>query len=280
MFIVLPLFIFVVGLCVGSFVNVVILRFGFGETNQSRSHCMACATQIRWYDLLPVVSFTLLRGRCRVCGSALSRQYPLVEGAVGFLFLLTFISMPPVLSLWSVVAFVAFLVFLAALVALVAYDIRHTLVPLPFIYVLAASAFFAALAQSLSAHSLEPLFESILGGGGLFLFFFCIIAVTRGKGMGMGDAYVAACAGLLLGLWRGIEAVMLGVWSATAIYLLILLLSSLFSKTRLLPSSFRVTMKTELPFVPFLALGILLALFTNISPLLAGTWLTNALWFH
>lgn len=272
------LFVFLLGVCVGSFVNVVTLRFGFSEISRRRSHCMACDQAISWYDLVPVFSYVMLSGRCRMCGSALTWQYPIVELTVGILYLLAWLLVPPFLTLWSFVSFSALLVFLATLVALVVYDFRHTLVPLSFAATLAFSALVSAIAGAFTFQSFAPLIDSFLGGGALFGFFALIVLVTRGRGMGMGDAYIAGATGLLFGLWRGIEAVMIGVWSATAVYLFVLLLSSLFKKNRLLPHAFRVTIRTELPFVPFLALGIVAALFTDISPLALGNWFTSLLW--
>lgn len=275
---VIPLFIFFLGVCVGSFVNVITLRFGFSETSRRRSYCMACNHLISWYDLVPVLSYLVLRGRCRTCGSALTLQYPAVELTVGVLYLLAWLVIPPFLTVWSLASFSALLVFLAALVALVVYDLRHTLVPLSFAFTLAFSALASSLVNAITLQSFVPLVDSALGGVVLFGFFALTVLITKGRGMGMGDAYIAAATGLLFGVWRGIEAVMIGVWSATAVYLLVLLLSSLFKKSRLLPRAFRVTMRTELPFVPFLALGIVIALFTNISPLALGNWLTALLW--
>ena len=240
---------------------------------------MACDRELAWHDLLPVLSFSLLSGRCRACGSALSIQYPLVELAVGALFLLSFLIVPPVFSFWSVVAFIALLVFLAALAGLTAYDIRHTLVPMPFVWALCASASAASLSQGLSTHSFQPLFDSALGGLALLGFFFAIVLLTRGRGMGEGDAYVAGSIGILLGFFRGIEAVMIGVWSGTAIALLLLLASSLSGKTGLFPGHSRVTMKTELPLIPFLAFGVAVALFTAFSPIEALAPVTSFLSF-
>ncbi len=271
-------FLFGIGLAVGSFLNVAILRFGFSESPQARSHCMACAAQISSFDLIPIFSFLLLKGKCRACGSALSVQYPLVEILTALLFVLAYITLPPLLNVWSLSAFVSLLVFLSGLVALVVYDLRHTLVPMPFVWVLLVSASLASLFQAVFAQSLHPLYDSAWGGIALSGFFFAIYAVTRGRGMGLGDAYVAGAVGILLGLLRGIEAVMFSVWIGTAVYLLIMLLSSLFRRFRLFRGLARVNMKTELPFIPFLALGTLLALFTGISPLAFGAWLATILW--
>lgn len=267
------------GLAVGSFLNVVILRFGFSESKQDRSHCMACGVQIRSYDLIPVLSYFLLSGKCRACGSALSAQYPIVELLVASLFLLAWHSIPPAFSFFSIAAFVALLVFLSSLVALVVYDVRHTLVPMPFIYVLVVSALLAPLFQSFAISSYDPLLDSLAGGVALSGFLYALHLITKGRGMGMGDVYIAGAVGLLLGLFRGIEALMFAVWSGTLLYLGVMLLSSILKLFRLSLGFKRVTMKTELPFVPFLAFGVLLALFTSISPIGFGAWLSEIIWY-
>lgn len=274
----LPIFLFAVGASVGSFINVVTLRFGFTEKVRNRSHCMACDKPIASYDLIPIFSFFLLGGKCRYCKSKLTLQYPVVELLLGVLFLSLWYTMPPTLSLWSLVNFVSILVFLSTLVALVVYDLKHTLVPLTFAYTLLASGVVATSANALSISSFNPILDGVIGGAVLFAFFAGIVFVTRGKGMGMGDAYIAGAVGVLFGVWRGIEALSLGVWIATASYLGLLLLSSLLKKSTLLPSSFRVTIHKELPFIPFIAIGVLIVLFTNISPLALGSWIGNFLW--
>ncbi len=275
----IPFFLFFLGLSVGSFINVVVFRFGFSESGASRSHCMACDAPIHWYDLIPVLSFLLLLGRCRSCGSILSLQYPLVEVSVAVLFYLSHVFLPMGLEFLPLLAYGALLGFLATLVALVVYDIRHTLVPMQFVFVLFGFALIAVVAQSIFHQSFLPLLDSLFGAGVLFIFFFAIVFTTRGKGMGMGDVYIAGVTGVMLGLVRGIEAVMLGIWSATAVYGSVLLLSSLAKQVPLLRYFPRVTIATELPLIPFLALGILLALFTSLSPLEVGSWLTGSLGF-
>ncbi len=84
-------FAFVLGAVMGSFGNVVVLRGEKRESLGGRSHCPHCKTTLRWTDLVPVLSFLMLRGRCRACKAPISWQYPLVEGASGVLFLLAFL---------------------------------------------------------------------------------------------------------------------------------------------------------------------------------------------
>lgn len=97
--------------------------------------------------------------------------------------------------------------------------------------------------------------------------------------MGEGDAYVAGSIGILLGFFRGIEAIMVGVWSGTIIALSALLLSSLRGKIRLFSRGSRVTMKTELPLIPFLAFGVGVVLFTSFSPIAALSSFSNLFFF-
>lgn len=241
---------------------------------------MACNVEIESYDLIPVASFLILKGKCRSCGSSLSPQYPVIELLTASLFLLAYLIVPPTASLWSIAAFVSLLVFLATLVVTVVYDIRHTLVPYSFITALALSAFLAPLSLSLGAQSFTPLIDALIGGVSLFAFFAILYAVTRGKGLGLGDAYVAGTIGLLLGFSRGIEAIMLGVWIGTIVYVSAYALSSLPPSMRSVLKIPRVSMYSELPLVPFLALGAVLAILTSLSPLLWSANLVTLLWPH
>ena len=292
-------FFFIIGIAAGSFVNVAVLRFGFFERPNPRSECPHCNAPILWYDLVPVFSYFALSGRCRSCGSALTSQYPLVELTVGTLFALSYVFFPPSFIPLSLLAFFALLVFWAAYVAIVAYDIRHTLIPLSFVAVLSVAAIVARVADSLITASFAPLIDAFFGALLLGGFFFAIFVVTRGKGMGIGDSYVGMGTGLLLGLEKGIDAAALGMWIGAAVSLLLLFSSDLRSQwknvrvtteqasgikrfvSHLFPSerwrhgAKPLTMKTELPFAPWLFLGTVLALFTDWSALGVAEWLTN-----
>jgi prepilin signal peptidase PulO-like enzyme (type II secretory pathway) len=259
----LLVFLFLLGIIVGSFVNVTVLRFGFSEKPNSRSHCPHCGKGIRWYDLLPVISFFILGGRCRECGSSISRQYPVVELIVGILYVLTYVSMPIGSSVLALVGFLGVLLFWTALIAVVAYDVKHTLVPLPFVLFLTAGALVVRFSEAVQQASMSPLIDATLGAFILGGFFASVSLLSGGRGMGLGDAYIAFGIGVLLGIMRGIEAVVMGVWIGTIFYVILLTLS----RTQLLPRRLRVTMKSELPFAPWLFLGTAMALFTTFSPL-------------
>jgi leader peptidase (prepilin peptidase)/N-methyltransferase len=247
---------FVVGACVGSFVNVAVLRFGFSERDNPRSHCAACMAQLSVLDLVPVFSYIVLSGRCRRCGSRVSLQYPVVEIICGVLFATSVVVLGPYLAITDFLVLGTYLGFWASLLALVVYDIRHTLVPLPFIWVTLG---FVVVSVLLRGTYVDAVGAALVCGG----FFACIHFLTRGKGMGIGDAYVAALIGGMLGLVSGVWASALGVWIGAAVGVLLLAANKVFPHARLLLLGHRVTLKSEVPFAPFLALGAVLAfLFT------------------
>lgn len=248
--------VFVLGACVGSFLNVFIFRYGFREHDAPRSACMACNGTLGAYDLIPLVSYVLLGGRCRRCGSGISAQYPLVELGSGILFVLSYLHMGA-LSLGLEVVFALTALFWVVLLALVVYDIRHTLMPLPLIGVLAALAFGAAVARSYALS--VPISEALIGAAVCGGFFALLVAITRGRGMGIGDAYVAAVIGMMLGLEQGVVASMLAVWIGTVVGLTLIVVQSVFQRSALGTGGARVTLQSEIPFAPFLALGALIA---------------------
>jgi leader peptidase (prepilin peptidase)/N-methyltransferase len=226
--VVLPL---LFGLVIGSFLNVVIARLPEGRSVwRPRSACPGCGTLIAWYDNIPLVSFALLRGRCRVCGMAISPRYPVVEGVTGVLFALAYL----VFGLTQNFAVAA--VFLASLVAITAIDLSHQIIPdvisVPGILV-------GAIANLITGR--VAWIESLLGilvGGGLF---FVIILASRG-GMGGGDMKLGAMLGAFLGWKLGLLAILLGVLSGGVLALVLLILG-------------RKGRKDAIPFGPFLALG-------------------------
>lgn len=247
------------GAVVGSFLNVVILRFGFSESPAPRSHCAHCHTQLTARDLVPVLSYLVLGGRCRSCGSSISAQYPLVEITTGALFALTYSVLGVPGDAYALMTFLSFLGFWSSLVALVTYDVRHTLVPMQFIYALWAFSALGVLAVALQTQSILVPGLMLLGGIIPAGFFALITFFTKGKGMGIGDSYVALGTGTMLGFPLGIISVILGVWAGALFGLSIILLQKVFPLLRRLLSLRRVTLKTELPFAPFLALGAVVA---------------------
>ena len=252
---------FLFGLIVGSFVNVLTLRFGFRESSRPRSQCEACGARLSWFDLVPLLSSILLHGRCRACGSRIAPQYLLVELATGFLFLSVFLGSPLSLQPAFLFAMVAHLVFWAVFVGIVSYDLRHTLIPLPFTLALIGAAVAVRVGEAFSVLSIAPVTDALLGAAALGGFLALVVLVTRGKGMGTGDIHIAAALGLLFGFWRGIEVMMLAFWIGALVGVVLLA----FGK------GFR--MKSEVPFAPFLLIAAAFGAFTAVSPFSSFSWI-------
>ena len=233
----LPSFlVFVFGLFVGSFLNVVIVRLPERRSIVTpRSACPRCEGPIPWYDNVPLLSFALLGGRCRSCRAPISWRYPVVEAATGGLFLLALARRGLSLDLVSA------LVLLAALVAITGIDLDHQIIP----DVITLPGIAVGLAWSLVTGQPRWL-ESLIGavvGGGLFL----LIIVASGGGMGGGDMKLGAMLGAFLGWRLLLVGIMLSVLAGGVVAIVLLALR-------------RRGRKDAVPFGPFLALGGALAL--------------------
>lgn len=251
--------IFLFGVIIGSFLNVVIYRFHSGLGITGRSLCLSCGRQLTARELVPLASFLLQRGRCRHCKTRLSWQYPLVEFATGALFAIaayrTGIDLLA-LSLAPSLAFVIDAAIFATLVVISVYDLRHKIIPDPFVVLFMV----LGLVKSLAFHFLPALsaFQPYspdyaawvdLGAGiVLALPFAALWLFSRGRMMGLGDAKLMLGIGLFLGMGYGVSAVVLSFWLGALPSILLLCL----------PGK-RFTMKSELPFGPFLVFGTLLA---------------------
>jgi leader peptidase (prepilin peptidase) / N-methyltransferase len=177
------------GAVIGSFLNVVAHRVPIGESLVSPgSHCPGCGAPVRPYDNIPVVSWLLLRGRCRNCGMRIAPRYPLVELATAIAFA-------------AVVAVRGFdddlileLPLVAALIALAAIDFDHRLLPNKIVYPLAAYGVIATLLVDQ-----DDLVENLIAGAAAFVFLLAAV-IAYPRGMGMGDVKLAGAMGLYLGL--------------------------------------------------------------------------------
>ena len=236
------LFAAILGLCVGSFLNVVIARIPEGRSIvRPGSACPGCGKPIAWYDNLPVLSYVLLRGRCRNCRDAISWRYPAVEIACGALFALAYGRFEPGTALLSA------LVLLAGLVAITAIDLDHQIIPdvlsLPGI---ALGILFSLTPDGIGwGHSLL----GVLVGGGVFLVIIVASTVVIGQaGMGVGDVKLGAMLGAFLGWKLALLSILLSV-----------LLGGPLAATLL--ATGRKGRKDPIPFGPFLAMGGLISLF-------------------
>jgi leader peptidase (prepilin peptidase)/N-methyltransferase len=228
---------FLGGLMVGSFVTVVAHRVPRGESIVGpRSRCPSCGAQIAAYDNVPVVSWSLLRGRARCCGAAISPRYPLTELTLGALYAAT------VLVLWENGGEIAIgLVFVTTLLAVTLTDLERRIIPNKILIV--AAAFAVVLAAATDPGSLPERLAAGAAAGGLFF----LAALAYPRGMGLGDVKLAATMGLFLG--RNV---------APAI--LVALLAGSLVGLAMIARRGAAARKQALPFGPFLALGGVVAL--------------------
>lgn len=243
---------FVIGAAIGSFVNVIAIRYNTGLSFiKGNSVCLSCSKKLEWQELIPVLSYIGLKGRCSGCGARFSIQYLLVEIVSGLS--LIFLYLAPRTSHLEV--FILFSIF-ETLVLIFIYDLRHKIIPDSFVF---SFVFLSFLYSYFVART------SILG---LFLPailiplpFFLIWFFSKGRLMGLGDPKLMVGIGVLLGLERGIGAIFLSFWFGTGFVLVWYLYKKSFGK------GYNVTMKSELPFAPFLITGLLIQLFFDIDVL-------------
>ena len=226
----------------GSFLNCLIYRT---ETKKSflrgRSFCPKCHHKLSFFDLIPVFSFFVLGGKCRYCHKKISWQYPLVEISTGLIFLQIFNSQFSILNFQNLINLCLLLLVSCFLILIFVYDLKHYIIPDKFIY----PAIGAGLIFSFRNVNF---YSSLLAGGGLAGFFFLIWLVSRGRWIGFGDVKL----GFLIGLLVGFPNVFVALCSASFIGAIMGIGLTLKGKK---------TMKSQVPFGPFLVLGTFIALF-------------------
>jgi leader peptidase (prepilin peptidase)/N-methyltransferase len=226
----------VLGLAVGSFLNVCIDRLPGGQSIlRPRSHCPACKTVLAGRDLVPVLSFLLLRGRCRYCSAAIPVRVLLVEAGTGGLFVLLWSRYG--MSLDFVFAAVVACVFIVAL----AIAFEHLLIPNRLVYPAIGAALVAM------PFAVGPGLPEALWGGLMGLGLLSLIVVVYPRGMGLGDVKLAALVGLVVGFPLVLLALFLSFVLGGVVGVAVLLAR-------------RAGMKDALPFAPFLAVGGMVAL--------------------
>ena len=252
--------VFFFGLVVGSFLNVVILRYNTGKSFiGGRSYCFSCGHNLKWFELLPLVSFIFLKGRCSHCKTRISWQYPLVEFLTGFVFCsILFLSLK--VGVFIVPISILFdLMVWAVLIASCVYDLRHMIIPDAFslLFVLLVVSKYLVLIN-LGIISVGFFYSLFISGCVLFLLFFFLWVVSSGRWIGLGDVKLVFGLGLYLGLPQGFSALAFAFWSG-ALYAVGRLFLQKYASNQLSANQKTVTMKSEVPFGPFLVLGTFLA---------------------
>jgi len=240
------LLIFLFGLIVGSFLNVAVYRYRTGYTLGGRSICLACGRPLQWFELIPLASFIIQGGKCHTCGARVSWQYPLVELATALAFWGIYRQSLSIhggfwvlildATIWSI------------LIAITTYDLRHKIIPDEWVYLFGV---FAMIRLVVSGADWQ---WGFIAGVILFGFFGGLWLISRGKWMGFGDAKLALGLGFFLGLEPALSAVMLAFWTGAAVGLILIALSK----------NKKNGLSREIPFAPFLTLGLALVYFAHI----------------
>ncbi len=233
---------FILGLLIGSFLNVCIHRLPAKESIVfPRSYCPSCKNQIPAYDNIPIISFLLLRGRCRSCKASISWRYPAVEllNGIGYFSILHCFGPTPATLIYAI--------FFSSLVVITFIDLAHQIIP-DVITLPGIPLSFLAASTVLTTGWLNSLEGMLLGGGLFYLIAWLSILLLKKEGMGGGDIKLVAMIGALLGWQEVLLAIFAASISGSVVGLLLI-------GTRLKSRS------DPIPFGPFLVVGALIALF-------------------
>lgn len=271
-------FFFALGCIIGSFLNVVLFRYNTGRTIGGRSKCFSCRRTLGPTDLVPVLSYIAFRGRCRTCKSHVSAQYPAVEMLTGVLFGAVYLLYAPLLMVNPALFFfdvIIALIVMSLLVLITVYDLKHKIIPDLFSYAFAAVTFivlflrlettvsetpvgdFSSFGLYLSMPEMSHLFAGII----LAFPFYFLWLVSRGRWMGLGDAKLALGIGWFLGLAKGGTAIIYGFWIGAVVSILLILAQKIYAWKLHKQGSTNISMKSEIPFAPFLIAGLLIVYF-------------------
>lgn len=225
------IFVFIFGLIIGSFLNVLIDRLSKEESIRGRSYCPNCRTVLGWRDLIPIFSFFILRGRCRYCRQKISWQYPTIELLTGLLFLFIYALNPTPYTL-------IYLLFITScLIVIFVSDLKYYIIPDQIIY--------SAIGVTILYYLLDsPFLAALLASG----FFLSLVFISKGAWMGLGDVKLAFLMGLILD------------WPKILIALFLSFLTGALVGS-VLVVFYKKTWKSEIPFGAFLSASTLFVLF-------------------
>jgi leader peptidase (prepilin peptidase)/N-methyltransferase len=270
---------FLFGLCVGSFLNVVIERLPRGEDIvRGRSRCPQCGHELAGRDLIPLLSFALLRGRCRYCREPISVQYPLVELVTGALFAVGGVSMCQCVNVSTLISALPFILYSSFLIPVFAIDLKHGIIPDRIVFPAIAlvggfrvigviwgiGEMWGKLRNDVGGlgpyllntdffrhhawFELRPFLFTLVGSFILYSFFFILHSLFRGRALGGGDVKLA----FLVGLITGFPSMIVAVFSAFLTGAIISVILMMLGKKKF---------GETIPFGPFLVIGTYVALF-------------------
>lgn len=204
--VIIKIFVFILGLLIGSFLNVCIYRIPNNESiSMPPSHCMSCNTRLKWKDLFPVLSYVSTRGKCRYCGEKISPRYALVELLTAILFLIVF-------NLFGLAtSTIYYLVLVSILIVITFIDIDHYIIPDKIlVFGLIFSLIFNILFKEVELKQSIP--ALILCGGGMWILISIIEFIIKKECMGGGDIKLFGVMGFFLGIKGGLLTIILSIY--------------------------------------------------------------------
>lgn len=244
---------FVWGVVIGSFLNVFIYRFHTGKSLSGSSHCLSCQHPLSWFELFPLLSYIGLRGRCRACRAHIPVRYFLVELLTAVLFLLVITTVSD-LVLWPL-----WFILVSVLVVISVYDLYHFVIPDEFVWSLVTITVIFGWYEQFLGFDIGLLFYNTLAAIVAFAFFAGLWWYSKGQWIGFGDAKLAIPLGFMVGFPGVFSMLVFSFWIGAVLSLLLIGFQYLQKRGQLslrLPVR-RLTIKSEVPFAPFLILGFL-----------------------
>lgn len=267
---VLLIVIFLFGTALGSFIAVIAGRYNTGLPFLSgRSICFSCNTQLQRKDLVPIFSFLFLRGKCRYCKSKIPKETLVIEILMGVLSVLAAYKIGLLNIPFPSVYFIQYLLITAIfanILLITIYDLHHFIIPDSFlIFLFSFSFLYILIFNSSLAVWQVSIFQFFLSGIVLTLPFLLIFLVSKGRWLGFGDVKYIAILGFFLGFIQGLSAIVLSFWIGAAFSLLAISLKRLKPFINLPILKNNLTIKSEIPFGPFLSLGIIISFYLSLD---------------
>ena len=242
---IMSILLFIFGISIGSFINAAVFRLRESESIVfDRSRCPKCGHILSWYELIPLFSFLIQLGRCRACNQKISWQYPLVELVAGLIFMFIYYQFPALNSQYANFQLWYFFLIFSALLFIFIFDFKYYIIPNKVLYPLIA----IVLLYNLFAFSLAENLDRLLAIAPAAGFFLILYLISRGTWIGFGDVKF----GIFMGLFLGWPAVLAALFLS---YLLGALIGGLLMFLG------GKTLKSQVPFGPFLIAGTFIAFF-------------------
>lgn len=252
---------FVFGVIIGSFLNVYLYRLHTGKSLMGQSHCLSCGTPLRPYELVPLFSYLALRGRCRTCRSYIPSRYFLVELLTGLLFVGVVLVASDIFSL------IHFLIIVSLLVVIAVYDLYHMIIPDELTGALTVVVLSHQLYLMIVGYPVLAFAYSIVGALFASLFLLLLWRFSRGTWIGFGDVKLIIPLALSVGYGAVFSMTVLAFWIGAAVGVSLLAWQHIRRRGQphLRFLSQELTMRSAVPFAPFLILGYLTVLFFGID---------------